>query len=416
MSSRHRCRATPALDITLRISAVNETLVVSAAQIDQPLSRTPRQRHGDPRSRDRGEAAIHARPRRCDRCRASRCSRTADRARVTSLFTRGGESDYTLVLVDGVRANAFGGGLDLSQVPLQDVERIEVVRGSQSALYGSDAIGGVIQVITRSGGKPSAQAQVEAGSRDMRRGSAATTGRGERRALAARRQLFRRRRLHWYWRRTGKPCRNDDAQETQASRLARLAACSRAARICKGIVQYVDTERGSPGAVRIGSGPALSPASTRCREARPSASAAGCAGCNRGSAPAAASVSASSSTSPTTTSPSRASSAPRKATRIVRTRACRPTSRRPPSSGSQAASSGSASAAAARSSPPAPPAAIPVERGVLGVFGEAPMECRPIARPSPPAFAASASRATRCLAIRSRSRRARIFLRKRSPR
>ena len=67
------------------------------------------------------------------------------------------------------------GGLDLSQVPLQNVDRIEVLRGSQSALYGSDAIGGVIQIITRSGGPPSAQAQVEAGSRDMRRAAAATT-------------------------------------------------------------------------------------------------------------------------------------------------------------------------------------------------------------------------------------------------
>ena len=95
---------------------------------------------------------------------------------VTSLFTRGGESDYTLVLVDGIRANSFGGGLDLSQVPLQDVERIEVLRGSQSALYGSDAIGGVVSIITRSGGKPSAQAQIEAGSREMRRAAAATTG------------------------------------------------------------------------------------------------------------------------------------------------------------------------------------------------------------------------------------------------
>ena len=97
-------------------------------------------------------------------------------ATVTSLFSRGGESDFTLVLVDGIRANSFGGGLDLSQVPLQDVERIEVLRGSQSALYGSDAIGGVVSVITRSGGKPSAQAQVEAGSRDMWRLAGATTG------------------------------------------------------------------------------------------------------------------------------------------------------------------------------------------------------------------------------------------------
>ena len=79
---------------------------------------------------------------------------------LTSLFPRGGESDFTLVLVDGIRANAFGGGLDLSQVPLADVERIEVVRGPQSALYGADAIGGVVQVITRQGGAPSVRAQI----------------------------------------------------------------------------------------------------------------------------------------------------------------------------------------------------------------------------------------------------------------
>ena len=95
---------------------------------------------------------------------------------LTSVFTRGGESDFTLVLVDGVRANSFGGGIDLSQVPLENVERVEVVRGPQSALYGSDAIGGVIQVITRSGGRPSAQAQLEGGGRDMRHASGATTG------------------------------------------------------------------------------------------------------------------------------------------------------------------------------------------------------------------------------------------------
>ena len=71
---------------------------------------------------------------------------------LTSLFPRGGESDFTLVLVDGIRVNSFGGGLDLSQVPLADIDRIEVVRGPQSAIHGADAIGGVVQVITRTGG------------------------------------------------------------------------------------------------------------------------------------------------------------------------------------------------------------------------------------------------------------------------
>jgi outer membrane receptor protein involved in Fe transport len=48
-----------------------------------------------------------------------------------------------------MRANAFGGGLDLSQIPLVDPERIEIVRGPQSAVFGSDAIGGVVQIVTR---------------------------------------------------------------------------------------------------------------------------------------------------------------------------------------------------------------------------------------------------------------------------
>ena len=58
--------------------------------------------------------------------------------------------------------------MDLSQVPLQDVERIEVVRGPQSALYGADAIGGVVQIITRSGGQPSARRTSKAEAATMR--------------------------------------------------------------------------------------------------------------------------------------------------------------------------------------------------------------------------------------------------------
>ena len=164
-----------------------------------------RQRHGDPRPRDRGASSSSRSARRCARCPASPCSRTADPGTVTSLFTRGGESDFTLVLVDGVRANAFGGGLDLSQVPLQDVERIEVVRGPQSALYGSDAIGGVVQIITRSGGPPSAQAQIEGGSRDMRRAAGATTGEVNGVRWQARRELLRGRGLHRHGAPTARP-------------------------------------------------------------------------------------------------------------------------------------------------------------------------------------------------------------------
>lgn len=72
----------------------------------------------------------------------------------TSLFLRGGESDYVRVLVDGVPLNAPGGAVDLATLSTADVVRIEVVRGPASVLYGSDAVSGVVQIFTRTGGGP----------------------------------------------------------------------------------------------------------------------------------------------------------------------------------------------------------------------------------------------------------------------
>ncbi len=68
----------------------------------------------------------------------------------SSLFIRGTESRHVLVLVDGVRLNQAGisGSSDLSQIPISLVQRIEYVRGARSAVYGSDAIGGVVNIIT----------------------------------------------------------------------------------------------------------------------------------------------------------------------------------------------------------------------------------------------------------------------------
>ena len=77
----------------------------------------------------------------------------------TSLFLRGGESDYVKVLVDGVPVNQPGGAYDFANLTTDNVERIEVVRGPGSVLYGSDAIAGVVQIVTREGaGAPGASA------------------------------------------------------------------------------------------------------------------------------------------------------------------------------------------------------------------------------------------------------------------
>ena len=72
---------------------------------------------------------------------------------LTAVSIRGGESNFTVVLVDGVQlndpTNTRGGSFDFSNLDVANIERIEVVRGPQSAVYGSDALAGVINIITR---------------------------------------------------------------------------------------------------------------------------------------------------------------------------------------------------------------------------------------------------------------------------
>jgi vitamin B12 transporter len=72
----------------------------------------------------------------------------------TSVFVRGGDSKHTIVLVDGVRidSQSGSGGASWSSIPLSQIDRIEIVRGPSSAVYGSDAVAGVIQIFTKKGG------------------------------------------------------------------------------------------------------------------------------------------------------------------------------------------------------------------------------------------------------------------------
>jgi len=103
---------------------------------------------------------------------------------LASLFSRGGESDYNLVLIDGVRVNQSGGTFDFSRVSAGEIDRVEVVRGAQSALYGSDAIGSVVHVITKRaapGDPPEATASLEGGTFNSWRGGARIFGGARRR-------------------------------------------------------------------------------------------------------------------------------------------------------------------------------------------------------------------------------------------
>lgn len=79
---------------------------------------------------------------------------TGSRGGATSLFVRGGEADQNLVLIDGVQVNNGGGAYDFANLTTENIERIEIVRGPASGLYGSDAITSTIQIFTKRGRGP----------------------------------------------------------------------------------------------------------------------------------------------------------------------------------------------------------------------------------------------------------------------
>lgn len=96
----------------------------------------------------------------------------------SSIYIRGANAGHTLLLIDGVRVGSATTGVPtFSALPLAQIERIEILRGSASSLYGSDAIGGVIHVITRKGSGPSQiSADVSIGSYGTREANASVSG------------------------------------------------------------------------------------------------------------------------------------------------------------------------------------------------------------------------------------------------
>ena len=112
-------------------------------------------------------------------------SRTGSPGRATSMFTRGSNSNHTLVLWNGIEiTNPYFSGYDWGRFSTVGVEQIEVVRGPYSALYGSDAVAGVVNVLTTPH-RTGVRAQLEAGGNGLRNGSVNGAWMGERMNLAA---------------------------------------------------------------------------------------------------------------------------------------------------------------------------------------------------------------------------------------
>jgi len=165
--------------LTLRVSAVTDAIVVSASNVDLPLSRA-----GDSMSvisaEDLKTRQIESVADALRMLPGLDVSRSGGRGAITSLFPRGGGSNYTLVLVDGIRVNSFGGGYDFGHLATADIDHIEVVRGPDSALFGADAAGAVVQIVTRRGGPLRGDVLFEGGNQATERVAANAAGSGGR--------------------------------------------------------------------------------------------------------------------------------------------------------------------------------------------------------------------------------------------
>lgn len=106
-------------------------------------------------------------------------TRNGTPASTTSLFIRGAETRHTVVLIDGVRVDSQStGGASWNGIPLSQIDHIEILKGPASAIYGSDAVGGVVQIFTRKGvaGKTQLDLGIGAGNLGTRRADASISG------------------------------------------------------------------------------------------------------------------------------------------------------------------------------------------------------------------------------------------------
>jgi vitamin B12 transporter len=167
------------LDIVLAPAPVREHVVVAATRGDAPLSTvgvSATVLEGDAIAAREPSDFVHL----LQDVPGVAVARAGGVGLQSGVFVRGGASNFARVLVDGVPVNEPGGAFNFgSQLPLE-LDRVEVVRGATSSLYGTDALAGVVQLVTRQAdalAKPSVRAEAEGGSFAWRRFQGGSTGR-----------------------------------------------------------------------------------------------------------------------------------------------------------------------------------------------------------------------------------------------
>lgn len=168
---------TQPIEVKLALAPVRETIAVSATRGEAPVS----QLGASVTVFDAADLERRQSPPVADLLAASTgvaVARTGGYGGVTSLFVRGGESSYNKVLLDGIPLNEPGGTFNFGNVTSENLERVEIVRGAQSALFGSDAMASVVQLITRRGRPGSARgdAAIEGGTYGTGRAGVSVAG------------------------------------------------------------------------------------------------------------------------------------------------------------------------------------------------------------------------------------------------
>lgn len=165
------------LKIQLDVAAVSDQIVVTASRTERPLSELP----ASVSVISGAQLLIEDQSQVSESLRSVPgliVAQTGGRGGFTSVFVRGGESDYNKVLIDGVPVNAPGGAFDFSALTTENLSRIEVTRGPASSLFGSDAMTSVIQLFTKRGTTtvPEFEFSGEGGSFDFHRETARLSG------------------------------------------------------------------------------------------------------------------------------------------------------------------------------------------------------------------------------------------------
>jgi outer membrane cobalamin receptor len=170
------------LHVVLLVAPVEETVVVTATRTEMPSSQVG----ASMTIFTAADLAGRRQPLVADLLRASPGAtlvRSGGIGAQTSLFVRGGESNYNKVLLDGIPLNEPGGTFNFSNLTTENLDRVEIVRGAHSALFGSDAMASVVQLFTKRGPHadgPRVSAILDGGTYDTVHASLLATGGSDR--------------------------------------------------------------------------------------------------------------------------------------------------------------------------------------------------------------------------------------------